>query len=89
MRDQIYARKPACCTLAATSISRAAPTPARVAAGDQGLDYSWYIGICGDGNFLYTGTKRRLPAVLHFAWDDGLTWTAYQGGTQTFSTDPF
>jgi hypothetical protein len=55
----------------------------------SGLDYSWYIGICGDGNFLYTATSGTKRPFFTSPENDGLTWTAYQGGTQTFSTDPF
>jgi hypothetical protein len=70
-------------------LARSTDTGASWQQVTKGLDYSWYIGICGDGNFLYTGTSGVSRPFFTSPEDDGLTWTAYQGGTQTFSTDPF
>jgi photosystem II stability/assembly factor-like uncharacterized protein len=54
-----------------------------------GLDYSWYIGICGDGNYLYTGTSGVDRPFFTSPENNGLMWSEYQGGVQKFSTDPF
>ena len=55
----------------------------------RGLVYSWYMGICGDGNFLYTACSNSNEPFFTSPEDDGLTWTAYKGGTQKFSSAPF
>ena len=55
----------------------------------NGLDYSWYIGVCGDGNYLYTASSGTNRPFWTSPESDGLTWTPYQGGAQTFTTDPF
>jgi hypothetical protein len=69
--------------------ARSTDTGASWQQATTGLDYSWYIGICGDGNFLYTATSGTNRPFFTSPETDGLTWTAYQGGTQKFSTDPF
>lgn len=54
-----------------------------------GLDYSWYMGVAGDGNNIYlAGTGGNRPFFVS-PETDGTTWTAYQGGKQTVSSDPF
>jgi len=70
-------------------LARSTDTGASWQQVTKGLDYSWYIGICGDGNLLYTGTSGVSRPFFTSPEDDGLTWTAYQGAAQTFSTDPF
>lgn len=54
-----------------------------------GLDYSWYIGIIGDGKTLYTAGSGTDRPFFSSPESDGETWTAYRGGAQTFSTQPF
>jgi hypothetical protein len=70
-------------------LARSTDTGASWQQVTKGLDYSWYIGVCGDGNYLYTGTSGTNRPFFTSPENDGLTWTAYQGGTQTFTTDPF
>ena len=54
-----------------------------------GLDYSWYIGVSGDGKNLYTaGSGTNRPFFIS-PESDGTAWTAFQGGAQTFSSQPF
>lgn len=55
----------------------------------NGLPYSWYIGICGDGTNLYTGCTNGKNPFFTSPEGDGLTWKAYQGGAQKFSAEPF
>jgi photosystem II stability/assembly factor-like uncharacterized protein len=56
----------------------------------NGLPYSWYMGICGDGTNLYTsGSSGGSLPFYTSPESDGLNWTAYQGGAQTFSSEPF
>lgn len=55
-----------------------------------------YYQVIGDGNVLYaqesnTGTHAvgtPQPYVTS-AEDDGVTWTPYRGGAQTFSDGPY
>jgi len=54
-----------------------------------GLVYSWYMGICGDGTTLYTACSNENQPFFTSPENDGLNWTAYQGGTQKFSAEPF
>jgi len=54
-----------------------------------GLVYSWYMGICGDGKTLYTACSNPQEPFFTSPEKDGLTWTAYEGGTQKFSAAPF
>lgn len=55
-----------------------------------GLDYSWYIGITGDGKTLYTaGTGEGRPFFVS-PEADGENWAPYRKGAQTFSANqPF
>ncbi len=55
----------------------------------QGLVYSWYMGICGDGKNLYTGCVNAHQPFFTSPEKDGVTWTAYGNGAQTFSEEPF
>jgi hypothetical protein len=55
---------------------------------DSGLPYSWYIGICGDGNYIYTGSSGEGPFFIS-PENNGLKWKPYNGGKQKFHTDPF
>ena len=55
----------------------------------KGLVYSWYMGICGDGTNLYTGCVSANQPFFTSPEKDGLTWTAYGGGAQKFSAEPF
>ncbi|MEO7424606.1 MAG: hypothetical protein ABI036_05420 [Fibrobacteria bacterium] len=54
-----------------------------------GLDYSWYMGVSGDGVNLYIGNTGTHRPIFVSPESDGLTWTAYQGGAQTFDSEPF
>lgn len=54
-----------------------------------GLDYSWYMGVSGDGEKIYVGGTGENRPFFVSPETDGLTWTQYQGGTQKFSTQPF
>jgi len=55
----------------------------------QGLVYSWYMGICGDGTNLYTACSNSNEPFFTSPESDGVTWTAFKGGTQKFSAEPF
>jgi hypothetical protein len=55
----------------------------------RGLVYSWYMGICGDGKTLYTACSNTNEPFFTSPENDGLTWTAYRGGAQKFSAEPF
>lgn len=55
----------------------------------KGLVYSWYMGICGDGDRLFTACTNAKQPFFTSPEDDGLTWTPYRGGAQTFSAAPF
>lgn len=55
----------------------------------MGLTYSWYIGICGDGNNLYTACSNAKEPFFTSPESDGTTWIPYAGGAQTFSAAPF
>jgi hypothetical protein len=54
-----------------------------------GLDYSWYMGVSGDGTNLYIGNTGTDRPFFVSPESDGTTWTAYQGGAQTFDSEPF
>lgn len=57
---------------------------------NNGLDYSWYIGVCGDGNLLYTSCSNGGNAPFFTSPEsDGTKWTKFQNGTQTFTSQPF
>lgn len=47
------------------------------------------MGVCGDGKNLYTGCSNTDEPFFTSPEGDGLTWTAYQGGAQKFSAEPF
>lgn len=54
-----------------------------------GLDYSWYMGVSGDGDNIYVaGTGEDRPFFVS-PETDGVTWTEYKGGSQVFSSQPF
>ena len=53
----------------------------------KGLVYSWYTGICGDGDNLYTGCSNNNEPFFTSPENDGLAWT--QLGDQKFSAAPF
>jgi hypothetical protein len=55
----------------------------------KGLDYAWYIGIIGDGKTLYTASSGQKRPYFVSSEADGINWTAYRNGTQTFSKEPF
>jgi hypothetical protein len=57
----------------------------------QGLVYSWYIGICGDGDMLYTGSSNPGEPYFVSPERDGITWVPFSanGVTQKFSAVPF
>jgi hypothetical protein len=55
----------------------------------KGLVYSWYMGVCGDGTNLYIACSNDKEPFFTSPERDGLTWTAYNGGRQTFSSEPF
>jgi hypothetical protein len=54
-----------------------------------GLDYSWYMGVSGDGDNIYVaGVGENRPFFVS-PESDGINWTPYQGGAQKFSSQPF
>jgi hypothetical protein len=55
----------------------------------KGLDYSWYMGVCGDGQFIYIGNSGENRPFFVSPESDGTQWSVYRGGAQTFSSDPF
>jgi photosystem II stability/assembly factor-like uncharacterized protein len=54
-----------------------------------GLDYSWYMGVSGDGENIYVGNTGPDRPFFVSRETDGLTWTPYRGGAQKFATQPF
>lgn len=57
---------------------------------NNGLDYSWYIGVCGDGNLLYTSCSNGGKEPFYTSPEnDGTKWTKFQDGAQTFTSQPF
>ena len=54
-----------------------------------GLVYSWYMGICGDGTTLFTACSNSNEPFFTSSERDGETWTAFEGGAQKFSAEPF
>lgn len=55
----------------------------------KGLDYSWYMGVAGDGENVYVaGVGQNRPYFVS-PETDGQNWKAYEGGKQTFSSQPF
>jgi hypothetical protein len=54
-----------------------------------GLDYSWYMGVSGDGNDIYLGNVGPNRPMYISPETDGTTWTPYQAGAQTFGDQPF
>jgi hypothetical protein len=54
-----------------------------------GLDYSWYMGVSGDGTNLYIGNVGPNRPFFVSPETDGTTWTPYQGGAQKFVAEPF
>lgn len=55
----------------------------------NGLVYSWYMGICGDGTNLYIGCSNKGEPFFTSPEIDGQTWAPYKGGVQKFSEEPF
>ncbi len=55
----------------------------------KGLVYSWYMGICGDGKYLYTACSNAREPFFVSPENDGLTWTPFRSGKQKFSAEPF
>ncbi len=55
----------------------------------QGLNYSWYIGIIGDGKTLYTAGSGEKQPFFVSSESDGINWGKYRKGAQTFSSEPF
>lgn len=53
----------------------------------KGLPYSWYMGICGDGENLYTASTSKNQPFFVSPDKDGLTWKPL--GDQKFSAAPF
>jgi len=52
-----------------------------------GLTYSWYMGICGDGQNIYTAcTNKNMPFFVS-SENDGLSWKPLND--QKFSAVPF
>ncbi|MGA2031797.1 MAG: hypothetical protein ABSG68_06045 [Thermoguttaceae bacterium] len=68
---------------------RSADNGATWEALKKGLVYSWYMGICGDGSHLYTACSSENQPFFTSPEKDGVTWTAYRGGKQKFSNEPF
>lgn len=55
----------------------------------SGLDYSWYMGVAGDGDRIYLAGMGENRPYFVSPETDGQTWTAYDGIRQTFSSQPF
>ncbi|MDB5384699.1 MAG: hypothetical protein JWM11_345, partial [Planctomycetaceae bacterium] len=53
----------------------------------KGLIYSWYMGICGDGQNIYTATTSKDQPFFVSAETDGITWKPLND--QKFSAVPF
>ena len=53
----------------------------------DGLVYSWYMGICGDGQNIYTACSNPNQPFFVTAESDGATWKPL--GEQKFSAVPF
>jgi hypothetical protein len=53
----------------------------------QGLPYSWYMGICGDGQNIYTASTGEKQPFFVSAESDGVTWKPMND--QKFSAVPF
>lgn len=53
----------------------------------QGLTYSWYMGICGDGKNLYTACSNKDQPFFVSPENDGRTWKPLND--QKFSAAPF
>lgn len=53
----------------------------------QGLTYSWYMGICGDGEKIYTACTNKNQPFFVSSERDGLTWKPLND--QRFSAAPF
>jgi hypothetical protein len=61
----------------------------------NGLSYSYYLGMVGDGTSIYTmpsfpdaGANYNQPYYTSLE-TDGTTWTPYQGGAQKFKDGPY
>ena len=52
-----------------------------------GLPYSWYMGICGDGDNIYTAGVNKDQPFFATPERDGLTWKPLSD--QKFSAAPF
>jgi len=53
----------------------------------QGLTYSWYMGICGDGENLYTACSNKNEPFFVSSERNGLSWKPLS--EQKFSAVPF
>jgi hypothetical protein len=63
--------------------------------GDNGIAYTGYMAVIGDGTNLFTmtscacmGTPKNDPYITS-AESDGLSWAQYNGGDQKFGNGPF
>lgn len=52
-----------------------------------GLTYSWYMGVVGDGERIYTACSNKNEPFFVSSESDGLAWKPL--GAQTFSAVPF
>ncbi|MDB5336537.1 MAG: hypothetical protein JWN70_2156 [Planctomycetaceae bacterium] len=52
-----------------------------------GLAYSWYMGICGDGENIYTASTSKNEPFFVSRESDGITWKPLND--QKFSAVPF
>ncbi|HVJ79489.1 MAG TPA: hypothetical protein VNC50_00355 [Planctomycetia bacterium] len=53
----------------------------------NGLTYSWYMGICGDGENIYTGCSNKNQPFFMSPETDGQSWRPVND--QKFSAAPF
>lgn len=53
----------------------------------QGLVYSWYMGICGNGENIYTASSSKEQSFFVSPEQDGLVWKPLND--QKFSAVPF
>ena len=55
----------------------------------NGLVYSWYMGVCGDGTNIFLACSNDNEPFFTSPESDGINWTPYGGGQQKFSAEPF
>jgi hypothetical protein len=77
-----------------TGIIRSTDDGASWASVTNGVVYSSYYAVFGDGRHLYaqngtTGAINQNQPYITSAESDGLTWVPYNGGAQRFTNGPY